>query len=75
VTKFELLEKLNHDLASNIRNFQVAESLLSGDATEVATAADLLRASIEQLGGVHEFVLKEGSIKNLEKNQSMAAQK
>lgn len=75
MTKLELLEKLDHDLASNIRNFQVAAGLLSGDAEDVEMAAELLRASIEQLESLHKFVSQKGSVKRLENNQSMAAQK
>jgi len=75
VNKLELLEKLDHDLTSTIRNFQVAAGLLTGDALEVAMATELLRASIEQLESTRKFVLKEGSINSYGNNPSMAAQK
>jgi hypothetical protein len=73
--KSKLFEKLDHDLVASIRNFQVAAGLLSGEAPEVAMAAELIRASIEQLEGTRAFLQKTAPNKSLESKQSTAAQK
>jgi hypothetical protein len=45
----DLLEMLNHDLASRIRNLEVARGLLEGADADPALAAVLLAGSIEEL--------------------------
>lgn len=70
----DLFEKLDHDLLSAIRNFQVAAQLLAGKPTELAVGTELLLASIEQLEGARAFLQKSNQVLK-ENNQSTAAQK
>jgi len=70
----KVIEKLEHDLLSAIRNFTVAANLLDASTPDVAFASELLRASIEQLEEVRQFVQKNSLQSSEEVNQSMVAQ-
>jgi hypothetical protein len=74
MTKSNLLDKIDHDLASASRNLEVAIGLLAGAAPDISLANELLQASVEQMEDFRKFYQKL-DFEDLENKQSMAAQK
>ena len=69
MSRMNLLDKIDHDLASASRNLQVALSLLAG--SDISLATELLQAGVEQLEDFRKFYQNL----DLENKQSIDAHK